>query len=414
MLKTVVRAEVNPAAGRSYWAVIVVFLAHGIAVAAFISRIPALRDDLGISTGQLGMLLLCCSLGSVIGMPLSAAVVHRLGVAHSAVVGGTVTAVGLLMLAAGLLAEFVVPAAGGLALIGTGNAVWGVAMNVAGGNVERELDYPIMPRLHAAFSLGTVGGAGTGVLSAILYVPLGVQLIGIAVLVYVAVAHASRHFLPSRPASPQKDSTGSGLIGAWCERRTLLLGILVLAFAFSEGAANDWLALAMVDGFAADETVGAVAFGLFVGAMTLGRMAGGAALQRFGRVVVLRAGAAVAFIGLLLVLFGGSTSIALAGAPLWGIGTAMGFPVVMSAAADDPVRAVARISVVNSFATALIAAPPLIGMLAEHVGILRALSVGFAALVLAAATAGAARPLGQQGRQAAHASGPETSRDFHE
>ena len=110
--------------------------------------------------------------------------------------------------------------------------------------------------------------------------------------------------------------------------------------------------------------VGAIAFGFFVTAMTVGRLVGGSLLERFGRVPVLRATAVIALAGLLLVLFGGSTPVALAGALLWGVGASLGFPVGMSAAADDPARAAARVSVVSSIGyTAFLAGPPLIGLL---------------------------------------------------
>src|SRR6185312_13259312 len=115
-----------------------------------------------------------------------------------------------------------------------------------------------------------------------------------------------------------------------------------------------------------------------VSAMTLGRMFGGSMLERYGRVVVLRATAVFAVAGLLLVLLGGSTPVA-----LWGVGASLGFPVGMSAAADDPAFAASRVAVVSSVGyTAFLAGPPLIGLLAEHSGILRALFVVLGALVL--------------------------------
>ena len=168
----------------------------------------------------------------------------------------------------------------------------------------------------------------------------------------------------------------------------------MLGFAFTEGSANDWIAVAFVDGYGTSETVGAIAFGFFVSAMTVGRLFGGAVLERFGRVTTLRSTAAVALVGLLMVLLGGSASVALVGALLWGIGASMGFPVGMSAAADDPARAAARVSVVSSIGyTAFLAGPPLIGFLAEEAGILRALFVVLGALVLGLSASGATRPL---------------------
>jgi MFS family permease len=221
-----------------------------------------------------------------------------------------------------------------------------------------------------------------------------VQVIVVAAVTPLVVWFATRRFLTwQQPTPTAEQKAGSGALAAWREPRTLLIGLLVLGFAFTEGSANDWIAVAFVDGYRTSETMGAVAFGFFVAAMTVGRMVGGPALERFGRVPVLRATAGLALAGLLLVLLGGSTVVALIGALLWGVGASLGFPVGMSAAADDPERAAVRVSVVSSIGyTAFLAGPPLIGLLAGHSGILMALFVVVGALVLALLASGATRP----------------------
>ncbi len=378
---------------RARTAVVVVFIANGLAFSSFISRTPAIRETLGLSPGQLGLLLLCLSGGAVTGLPLSGPLVHRLGPGRSVLLGTLSAAVGLACLGAGLLNAAVAPAAIGLFLTGLGSGVWDVAMNVEGADVERRLGRSLMPRLHAAFSLGTVGGAGLGAASAATGIPLAAQVLAVAVLLPVAVSVAVRWFGATAAAAAERPSQ-EGAHSAWREPRTLLIGLLVLGFAFTEGSANEWIAFAVVDGYGASEALGAVAFGVFVSAMTLGRLAGGSVLERFGRVVALRATAGIALVGLLLVLLGGSTPVALVGAVFWGLGAALGFPVGMSAAADDLARAASRVSVVSSIGyTAFLGGPPLIGMLAERVGILNALFVVLAALLLGALAAGAARPL---------------------
>jgi cyanate permease len=109
---------------------------------------------------------------------------------------------------------------------------------------------------------------------------------------------------------------------------------------------------------------------------------------------VVRAVAAVGLVGLLLLVFGGSAPLAVAGALLWGAGTSLGFPVGMSAGADDPARAAARVGVVASISyCAFLAGPPLIGLLADRVTVLRALLCVAVLLVVAVAIAGALRPL---------------------
>lgn len=169
--------------------------------------------------------------------------------------------------------------------------------------------------------------------------------------------------------------------------------MVVLVFAVTEGTAGDWLALALVDGHGTSEATGAGGFALFVAAMTAARAAGGTALQRWGRVATLRASLLLALAGLMLVVLGPALPLVLAGALLWGAGAALGFPVGMSAAADDPARAAARVAVVSSIGyTAFLAGPPLVGLLADRVGILRALLVVLPALALGLLTAQATRP----------------------
>jgi predicted MFS family arabinose efflux permease len=379
---------------RARTAVVVVFAANGLAFASVAARTPAVRDTLGLSAAQLGLLLLCLSGGSIAGLPASGPIVQRRGPARTVLAGALSVTLGLLLVAAGLLIGAVLPVALGFFFWGLGSGVWDVAMNVEGAEVERRLGRSLMPRLHAAFSIGTVTGAGVGALTAATGVPLLVQVTVVAAILPVVVTMATRRFLPPGGAQIEKQTGGGSALAAWREPRTLLIGLMVLGFAFTEGSANDWLAVAFVDGYRTSEALGAIGFGLFVVAMTFGRLFGGAALERFGRVAILRAMAGLGVAGLLLVLLGGSTPVALGGAVLWGIGASLGFPVGMSAAADDPAHAAGRVSVVSSIGyTAFLAGPPLIGFLAEHTGILYALFVVLGALVLGLLASGAARPL---------------------
>ncbi len=379
---------------RARVAVAVAFVVNGFAFASWISRVPAARDALGLSSAGLGLLLLCLAVGSVVALPLTGPVVHRIGPARGVLGGATLVLAGLLLLALGVSAGQVVAAGAGLTLVGMGVGGWDVAMNIEGAAVEQRLGRVLMPRLHAGFSLGTVAGALLGAGAAALGFPLPAQLVLTAVLALAAVAVATRSFLPAEPAAEDAHRGGSGVGRAWREPRTLLVGVLTLAFAFTEGSANDWLAVALVDGHGLAESTAAVGFAVFVAAMTAFRLVGGALLDRFGRVAVLRAGGVTALLGLLLFVTAPGLPFALTGAVLWGAGAALGFPVGMSAAADDPARAAARVSVVSSIAyTAFLAGPPLIGFVAEVTGVLQALLVVLVVLAVGLLAAGATRPL---------------------
>jgi MFS family permease len=153
------------------------------------------------------------------------------------------------------------------------------------------------------------------------------------------------------------------------------------------------MALALVDGYDVGGSLAAIGFGVFVASMTVARLVGTVLLDRYGRVTVLRGTAVSAVAGVLLFVFAPSVPLALAGAVLWGMGASLGFPVGMSAAADEPDRAASRVSVVSSIGyTAFLAGPPLIGFLAEHAGILRALLVVLGMMALSMLAVGAARP----------------------
>jgi len=263
-------------------------------------------------------------------------------------------------------------------------------MNVEGAEVERRLRRSIMPRFHAAFSLGTVVGAGLG--AGVTYAGVGVEwhVGAVGLLVAGLGAVTVRGFLVVE--AEHKEATSGHALRAWLEPRTLLIGVMVLAMALTEGVANDWLAVAMVDGYAAPAWLGAAAYALFVAAMTSGRVGGTLLLDSFGRSVVLWSCMGVAAVGVLLVVLGGHPVLVGVGIVLWGLGASLGFPVGMSAAADDPVKAPARVSVVSTIGyTAFLGGPPLLGFLGSHFGVLNALLVISVILVPSALAVPAAR-----------------------
>jgi hypothetical protein len=276
-------------------------------------------------------------------------------------------------------------------MVGLGTGTWDVAMNVEGAEVERLLGRSIMPRFHAGFSLGTVVGAGVGSLVTYAGVGVGLHLGIVGLLVMLLGGVSVRGFLVAEPHTEENRPAGHAL-KAWTEPRTLMIGVMVLAMALTEGVANDWLGVAMVDGYGVPAWLGAAAFALFVAAMTAGRVGGTVLLDSFGRVAVLWGSMAVAAVGVLLVVLGSAPVLVVPGIVLWGLGASLGFPVGMSAAADDPVKSAARVSVVSTIGyTAFLGGPPLLGFLGSHVGVLHALLVVSVILVPSAFAVPSAR-----------------------
>ncbi len=402
--------ETAPRVRAASRAVYFAFILCGFALASWASRIPQIRDALGLSPSRLGLVLLAIAVGSIASLLLAGQIVAHFGSRRT--VTAMAALLGVALSGAGLGYHAGVPAViVALFLFGFANGAWDVAMNVQGAMVERKLGRAIMPRYHAGFSVGTVAGALIGAVAVALRLSVTWHLIVSAVLVAVVVMLAVQAFLPDDdgteptvgPADPvvgetepyQEKSTGlSRTLATWREPRTLLIGVFVLAFAFTEGAGIDWISVAMIDGYGTTATVGTLAFALFLAAMTVGRWFGPGLLDRYGRVPVVRVLAGVSLVGLGLFVFGTSVPVAFIGALLWGLGASLGFPVGMSAAADDPARAAPRVSVVAAIGyCAFLGGPPLVGFLGDHITVLKGLiSVGVL-LGISVLLAGALKPL---------------------
>jgi predicted MFS family arabinose efflux permease len=383
-------------------AVLGIFALQGFVAAGWVSRVPQVRDILHASTGEMGLVLGGLAAGGIAGLLVSGSVITWLGVTRTIAVLNA--AVALCVLALGVLLTVlpnVVLVILVLVVCGGSAYTSSVAGSLSGAANERALGRTLMPVFHAFFSVGTVAGAGVGALLLLLRVPIGVQFVGTGALAVAAILVLVRFLRPAEqppePGGEQRKPGWRERLAVWRDPRVLLLGLIVLGMAFAEGSANDWLSLAMVDGHHVPVALGAAVFGLFVVAMTVGRLVGAKLLDRYGRVPMLRACAALAVTGLLLVIAVPVVPIAIVGAVLWGLGASLGFPVGISAAADDPRTATAGVSAVATIGyCAFLVGPPVIGFLGQRFGILNALLL----VALLVALAGLASPVARQRKQA--------------
>lgn len=371
-------------------AVYVVFAFNGFLFASLASRFPDVRSGLRLDNSGLGLLLLAIAVGSLLALPSAGRLIQRWDATVVVRLGAAAAGIGVVLaaLGAGPLGQLPV-AAVGLFVYGTGIGVWDVAMNVEGAEVERRLARTIMPRFHAAFSGGTIAGAALGIPATAVSLPMPAHLGVLAVVAVALTARSATAFLPPHPDDAHPGATGRS---AWREPRTLAVGVMVLAFAVLEGTANDWLTLALIDGYDVRHWVGVAGYALFVTAMTGGRLLGTTVLDRFGRAPVLWATAAAGAAGVLLVVLGDHVLLVALGIVIWGLGASLGFPVGMSAAADDPARSAARVSVVSTIGyAAFLAGPLLLGAVGDRVGTLESLLLVAGLMLPAALAVGAVR-----------------------
>ncbi|HEX6450492.1 MAG TPA: MFS transporter [Trebonia sp.] len=403
-MTTVLAARRVKAGARATYSV---YAGLGLSGSTWASRLPQVSTRLHLDPATLGLLLLVIAAGGVVVLPLSGPLVARIGPRRAITAMALLVGVSLGAVALGYALPRLPILVGGLYLLGTATGVWDVAMAVHAAAVERELGRSIMPRFFAAFSLGTVAGASLGVVMVAWHVPVPVHLAAIAAVVATGTPAAARHFLPetacvaTKPAAPIRHRSR---LAGWQERRTVVVGLTAAAFAVAEGAGSNWISISVIDSHRVSTTVGGLAYAAFLVALTAGRWSGPLIVDRFGRVASLRAAATVAAGGLVLFGLGPDLATAFAGTLLWGAGAALGFPVSMSAAADDPGHAADRVGVITSIGYGgFLGGPPLIGFVGHHTSIGRA-------LLIVAVLLGTSVPLASAaGRPLTDAAGPTRS-----
>lgn len=348
------------------------FALSGLMAFSWLARIPSVRDALQLSPTELGGILLVGSIGALITVFSCPVLLDRFGTRRVFGVGAVVMSSGFLLMGLGPALESRWVFALGIVINGIGGSLMTVPMNVESARIERAYGRTVIPHFHAAFSAGAVGGSVLGSLSSSAGISVLTQfaVVGILIGALRLAALAGGMVLPGGPlrvVSSEPNPRSS--FAVWTEPRTILIAVVAFAAALSEGAANNWLTVAFVDGFATTEAIGGLALGVFIGSMTVVRIFGPRLMDRIGRVASLQLSGLSAIAGLLLFGLAPSALTAVVGVALWGAGAALCFPIAVAAASDDPARAAARVSVMSSVGSVgALTAAPVVGLLAETMG----------------------------------------------
>jgi MFS family permease len=178
-------------------AIFVIFALPGMAIASWVSRLPAARDALHLGPAQVGFLIFGIAAGSILGLVASSHIIAKLGAVATITWGLILTAAGLAIAGIGATVgpSFAVTFAG-LLVFGAASGITDVAMNVSGAANERALGRAIMPVFHAFFSFGTMIGAGLGALAELARVPIAIHLAIVALVVVLAMLVSRRFVQP--------------------------------------------------------------------------------------------------------------------------------------------------------------------------------------------------------------------------
>ncbi len=356
------------------WSYRLTFLLSGMALGAWAPLVPFARDRAGIEDAQLGLLLLCFGLGSLLAMPLAGMMTTRKGCRFVSLIGGLLICTMLPLLAS--LSSFNGLALA-LAVFGAGLGSIDVAMNVQGLMVEQDHGRPLMSGFHGLFSLGGITSAA--LMSLLLWAgatPLLAVLVVVAMVAGLLLWHA-RNLLPygaDDPGAPFARPSG----------KVLVVGVLCFIALLVEGAMLDWSAVFLNTAHHVDLSIAGGAFAVFSLTMAAGRFCGDRLRAQFGAVKVLMAGGMLVMVGFAMAVLLQPWPLFLLGFALIGIGLSNTFPVYCSVVGAQTAMpaglAIATITAIGY--SGILLGPALIGFAAHLVG-LRIALICVGALMLA-------------------------------
>jgi fucose permease len=302
------------------WAVRLMFFLTGALFATWVSRIPTVKDELGLSDGGLAVAFAGLNVGAVLGLQLGGLIAPRIGSRATLRVLMPLFAVSLSSV---LLAGNLTGLTAALILFAVANSVVDVAMNAHGFSLSRVSGQPLLSGIHAYHSLGMISGSLLGVAAEHATLSIDVHFAVVSALVVLLAVSGTRPLLPSSvdavPRHADDKHAGGARIGHW-PGRLVLLGVLAFCVALAEGAAMDWAAVYLRDEAGASPPVAAAGFSLFVSAMFVGRLIGDRLVAWFGQVRPFLAGTLSAAAGMGMALTVGGTAAGLVGLARFGLG----------------------------------------------------------------------------------------------
>ncbi|KLU08258.1 MFS transporter [Kocuria sp. SM24M-10] len=405
---------------RARIAVSAFFLTNGALYANLLPRLPEVKEAFGLSNTLYGFLVVAFPLGAILVGALPARAIRRFGSGHVAALGTVLLAVCLAAagagagLGAGTQAGVVVFLAA-MFLGGALDAHVDTAQNAQGMEVQRARGRSVINSLHALWSLGAVLGGLMGAAALALGVPLGWHL-PVSGLVWSVVALvALRSALtpaegtalrtvadpaepePGDPAgtAPERRRAGAGHRSAGRIVVVSLLPVALIAMAgvMVEDAGMNWSAVYLNAELGAPLATAGLGLVALMAAQFVGRVLGDPLTDRWGRVAVARAGAALSALSLLLVVLAPVPAVAVAGFAVAGFGCATLVPAAFHAADDIPgLRTGTGLALVSwLMRISFLSLSPAIGMLSDAVGLRAALVVVPVFALVAALTAGVLR-----------------------
>jgi MFS family permease len=359
------------------------FFLNGVMTTALSARLPAVQTKLVLPPGQLGLALWGCTVGGLVAMNIAARLSRRFG---SKIITITATAcMGIALLPIAFASTFPMLILA-LVFFGAASGAMEIAMNIQGADVERAYGRPIFNSFHACFSVGSLMSALLGSTLAAFNVSPVPHFLALTIAACAGIVWSSRFLLPLEPVTAVPGDQTRKARPLHFSRTLILLGVVAFCTLLSVGAMFDWSAVYLSGTLHTGAGLAAAGFATFLVCMTLGRGVGDRMATRFGEARLMRSACLLAAIGLALALLFAWTPVAFFGLGLAGIGLSVPFPLVLSMTGrlskQDVGSALATVSTWGY--CGLLVGPPVIGFVADRVGLRLALALVVSLCVLAA------------------------------
>ncbi len=371
------------------------FLTNGLMM-HLLPRLPEIKLSFDLGDGLYGIVVAAMGVGAIAAGPLPAKLMARHG-APRVFVMCTVAAAGFMTVAG--FAPHAAIFAGAFFMVGILDSCIDAAQNTQGVAVELWTGRTIINSLHGTWSIGAVIAGVIGAACAGLGVPIGLQSVGMSVLIALLgvvgfrLSHIPEHVhLQQSAAKAQRDHRAPT---RW--RRLLPampLAVIGLAGIIPEDVANNWGAVYLVSEFGMGFSVAGLAMVAMLAAQIVGRFTADALSDRFGAWTLATAGGLLVGLGSLLVVLTPAPELVYVGFALTGFGCASLIPTAYAASGRIPGLAPGSGITMVSFAMriGLAASSPVIGGIAELDGLRTALGIAAVAGLIAAALCWRARP----------------------
>jgi MFS family permease len=329
------------------------FFFLGICFASWAARIPDIQSKFQLSEGQLGTLLLCLPIGSMLGLPIAGWSVHRYGSRSVILICSFAYALTLPLIGLAPSLWTIAPVLMGFGVLGN---IMNISLNTQALGLENQLGKSILASFHGVWSMAGFTGAGVGAGMIFLRFSPAAHYVIVALLSVVLILLSQKFVINDKPAPGEE----GGLVLRKPDALLLRIGLISFLGMMAEGCMFDWSGVYFKKIVEAEPQYVSLGYVCFMGAMASGRFVTDKASNRFGKVPLLQVSGLLIFFGLLLsVVFPNLFTV--------GAGVASIVPVSYGIAGRSklysPSVALALVSTISFFG--FLVGPPLIGFVAE-------------------------------------------------